>query len=104
MLPPDCKPPLLVLTLAEQVVAAELAYYRQVEQCTVTEADLAAWDRRQLLHQTLQVPVESQASAAFARHVLERHHYSLHTYMARQLRVEAWTHWFLQGGLVTPFR
>ena len=103
MLPPDFKPPLPVLTLAEQVVAAELAYYRQLEQCVVTEADLRAWNHKQAPPQALQGPLAGWASPAFARHILERHRYSLHAYMARQLSVEAWAYWFLHGGLVASF-
>ncbi|MGI4736168.1 MAG: hypothetical protein ACRYG7_13410 [Janthinobacterium lividum] len=93
-----------MLTLAEQVVAAELAYYRQLEQCVVTEADLTTWHAKQALYQTLQRPVEGYASVTFARHVLERHQHSLHAYMVHQLSVEAWLHWFLAGGLLAPFR
>jgi len=105
MLSPNFKPTSLpVLTLAEQVVAAELAYYRQLEQCVVMEADLRAWNHKQALNQALQVPLEDWASPAFTRHVLERHHRSLHNYMARHLNAEAWRHWFLHGGLVASFR
>lgn len=92
------------LTLAEQVVAAELAYYRQLEQCAVTQTDLTTWHRKQAIRQLLQLPVEWPTPAAFARHVLERHKQSLHAHMARQLSPEAWDYWFLQGGVLASFR
>lgn len=88
------------LTLAEQVVAAELGYYRQLEQCIITEADLTAWQHKKEVFYT--EPVAMGVSYSFACHVLERHQCSLHTYMARQLSVEAWAYWFLQGGILAP--
>lgn len=87
-------------TLAEQVVAVELAYYRQLDHCVVTEADWTSWYRKQVLLPAEQALPINFPFPAFARHVLERHHRPLHSYMARQLSAEAWAHWLRHGGLV----
>lgn len=92
------------LTLAEQVVAAELSYYRQLEQCLITEADVAAWHRKQALVYIEDKDGPTGVSYPFAHHIFERHHGSLHAYMAQQLSVEAWTYWYLQGGIIAPFQ
>lgn len=94
------------LTLLEQAVGAELAYYHQTDLLTVTAEDEAAWQQRQALYDALQ-PLGHELQRrcpSFARFVLERHGHSLHRYMARQLSPEAWSCWFTQGGVLAPFR
>lgn len=91
-------------TLAEQVVAGELAYYQQFDQYVVTEADLVSWQRRQALFQTVPSLAPSCFYYEFVRYILERHQQFLPTYLARHLSTEAWVYWFLQGGLVAPVR
>jgi hypothetical protein len=100
LLPVLNPPPRPAPTLAEQVVAAELAYYRQLEQEVVTAVDLTTWHHKQALLPTKQAAPVGYAFHAFARHVLERRHQSLHHYMARHLSVEAWVYWFRHRGLV----
>lgn len=95
--------PLPILTLAEQVVAGELAYYRQFDPYTVTEADQMGWNRRQILFRMVPPTSLSCSNYEFVRYVLERHQQFLPSYLARHLSVEAWVYWFLQGGLVAPF-
>lgn len=96
------------LSLLEQAVGAEVAYYQQSEQFTLTPEDEASWQRNQDVYALLRPFVsglsERYVAAPFARHVLERHGYSFHRYMARQLSPAAWARWFTQGGLLAPFR
>lgn len=87
------------LTVAEQVVAAELAYYQHGAGCPPTTADQTTWRRQQAVHLLLTLP----EPVTFRRYVLERHGYSLHRYMATHLSPAAWRYWFAQGGLLIPF-
>ncbi|MGI4742180.1 MAG: hypothetical protein ACRYG7_44045 [Janthinobacterium lividum] len=97
------RPP-ATLTLAEQVVEAELAYYRQLEHYVITAVDFAAWQRNQeQVASELGVP-EDSSFYAFARQVLARQYGFLPAYLAQQVSAEAWAYWFLQGGIVVPFR
>ncbi|MGI4874564.1 MAG: hypothetical protein ACRYFX_25700 [Janthinobacterium lividum] len=88
-----------LLTVAEQVVAAELAYYHQQAECAPTAADQATWQHRQAADELLPLP----APVTFGRHVLERHGYSLHRFMATHLSPGAWRYWLGQRGLLIPF-
>ncbi|GAB3637940.1 hypothetical protein GCM10027422_35300 [Hymenobacter arcticus] len=87
------------LTVAEQVVTAELAYYQQGASCLLTVADQTTWQSQQAAYQLLTMP----APVTFGRFVLERHGYSLHHFMATHLDPAAWHYWFAQGGLLIPF-
>ncbi|MGI4742682.1 MAG: hypothetical protein ACRYG7_46580 [Janthinobacterium lividum] len=89
-----------LLSVAEQVVAAELAYYHQEARCQLTLADQTTWQSQQVVSQLLALP----EPVTFSRHVLERHGYSLHRFMATHLCAAAWHYWFTQGGLLIPFR
>lgn len=88
-----------LLSVAEQVVAAELAYYHQEASCRLTVANQTTWQRQHAVSQLLTLP----EPATFGRHVLERHGYSLHRYLAVHLSPAAWHYWFAQGGLLIPF-
>lgn len=97
-----------LLTLLEQATNAELAYYQQAELVVATVEDLTTWQHDQEMYAVLrplvgEVPTH-YLPASYARHVLERHGYSLHRYMARQLSPCAWDCWFAQGSLLAPFR
>jgi len=97
-----------VLTLLEQATNAELAYYQQIKLFDATPADLSTWQQHQELYALLG-PLEGPGPAqytprSYARHVLERHGYSLHRYMARHLSPPAWDYWYAQGGIIAPFR
>lgn len=85
--------------MAEQVVAAELAYYHQGAGCAPTAADQTTWHRQQVVGQLLPGP----EPITFERHVLERHGYSLHCFMATHLSCTAWRYWLGQRGLLIPF-
>lgn len=89
-----------LLTVAEQVVAAELAYYHQRVEGAPTAADQATWQHRQAAEELL-LPLP--APVTFGRHVLERHGYSLHRFMATHLSPGAWRYWLGQRGLLIPF-
>lgn len=88
-----------LLSVAEQVVAAELAYYHQEAHCQLTLADQTTWQSQQVVSQLLALP----ELVTFSRHALERHGYSLHRFMATHLCAAAWHYWFAQGGLLIPF-
>ncbi|WP_208309529.1 hypothetical protein [Hymenobacter defluvii] len=96
------------LTLLEQATNAELAYYQQIELFDATPTDLRTWQQDQELYALLG-PLEGAVSEqytprSYARHVLERHGYSLHRYMARHLSPTAWDYWYARGGILAPFR
>jgi hypothetical protein len=95
------------LTLLEQALAAELSYYRQSEQISATIEDWATWEQGERLRVVVEELTGKMSASyqpeAFAHHLLERHGYSLHRYMAQQLSPEAWACWFAQGGLLSPF-
>ena len=92
-------------TLVEQAVAAESAYYQQGELCFPTGADWTSWQRKQACYEvaypTRPFPGHLDSSL-YARHLLERHSYSLHHYMAYHLGAEAWARWFNQTDFVDP--
>ena len=81
-------------TLGEQVHTAEQAYYEQFT-CQPTPTDWSTWQHRARVRQLLHHPER----LLFSRHVLERHGYSLHRYMATHLSPEAWAHWFTHSSL-----
>ncbi|GAB3244830.1 hypothetical protein GCM10027346_42850 [Hymenobacter seoulensis] len=88
------------LSLAEQVVVVELAYWRQYAYCHPCQEDVRTWQRRQGLFKLLDRPL----GESFERHVLERNGFSLHRFMAIHLSPEAWAYWFAQGGVHFCFR
>lgn len=102
-LPPG--PSLVDWTPLEQAVAAELAYYRQIDLVAATADDEAAWQ----CYQAVRDVARSLANGpfgprlSFTRFVLERHSYSLHRYMAYHLSLTVWACWFAQRGILAPF-
>ena len=93
--------------MLEQATNAELAYYQQSGLFEDTTQDLTTWQQDQAVHELLrplvgEVPPR-HLPMSYARHVLERHGYSLHRYMARHLSPAAWDCWFKQGGILAPF-
>lgn len=94
------------LPLLEQAIAVEIVYARQLDLQPITSADEAAWHQAQTVYQLVHPMTRASLSwcGPFTRFVLERHGYSLHRYMARQLSPEAWSCWFAQGGILMPFR
>jgi len=91
-------------SLMEQAVGAEMGYYRQTDLFAVTAEDLASWQRSEQVWATAGSTLDNYRPYSFTRHLLERHGYSLHRYMAKHLSPVAWACWFAQGGILAPFR
>lgn len=91
-------------SLMEQALGAEMGYYRQTELFAITPEDLASWQRIRQLWAILENAPDNCWPYSFARHLLERHGYSLHRYMAEHLSPAAWACWFAQGSIIAPFR
>lgn len=85
------------LTLAEQVLATELAYYQQAGGAPPAE-DWAAWKRRIGAPPAPGQPEPSQQW----RHELEQRGHSLHHYMTTHLSPAALNYWRAHGSLLFP--
>lgn len=103
---PPPGPSLLDWTPLEQAVGAELTYYRQIDLVAATAGDEVAWQHYQAVRDVV-CPLANGPFGprlSLTRFVLERHGYSLHRYMAYHLSPTAWTYWFAQRGILTPFQ
>ncbi|UOQ74110.1 hypothetical protein [Hymenobacter cellulosilyticus] len=78
-------------TLAEEIVAAEIAYFRQVDLCPLRSEEQLS--RNELPEYAPIQAFATNCPLAIARTILERNGYSLHHYMARHLTPEAWSIW-----------